>query len=75
MQRLAAVFCPALLAIFVCATSMDAQVSTASLTGTVLDRSGAVVPDARIVVTQTETNFATDTQSGPDGLFTFASIP
>jgi Carboxypeptidase regulatory-like domain len=75
MQRLAAVFCPAFLAFFLCAISVDAQVSTAALNGTVLDSAGAVVPDAKIVVTQTDTHFTTDTNSGPNGSFTFASIP
>ncbi len=52
-----------------------AQVSTASLNGTVLDNTGALVPGAKIVVVQTQTNFTTMTVSGSDGAFQVASIP
>ena len=52
-----------------------AQVSTASLNGTVQDNTGALIPGAKIAVTQTQTNFTTDTVSGPDGAFRVSSIP
>ena len=52
-----------------------AQVSAASLNGTVQDNTGALIPGAKIVVTQTQTNFTTDTVSGPDGAFRVSSIP
>src|SRR5579871_2687061 len=52
-----------------------AQVSTASLDGTVQDNSGAVIPGARIVVIQTQTNLAIETVSGPDGSFRVRSLP
>jgi hypothetical protein len=52
-----------------------AQVSTASLNGTVQDNTGALIPGAKIVVTQTQTNFTTTTVSGPDGAFRVSSIP
>src|ERR1700741_3041369 len=52
-----------------------AQVSTASLEGTVQDNSGAVIPGARIVVVQTQTNLAIETVSGPDGSFRVRSLP
>ena len=52
-----------------------AQVSTASLDGTVQDNSGAVIPGARIVVVQTQTNLTIETVSGPDGSFRVRSLP
>jgi hypothetical protein len=52
-----------------------AQVSTATLNGTVADNTGAVIPGARIVVVQSQTNFTTETVSGPDGSFRVPSIP
>src|SRR5215475_2777901 len=53
----------------------SAQVSTATLNGTVTDNTGAVIPGARIVVVQSQTNFTTETISGPDGSFRVPSIP
>lgn len=75
MQRLAAVFCPVFLALLLCAFPLNAQVSTASLNGTISDSSGAVVPEAQVVVTQTGTNFRAEMQSGPSGSFAFPALP
>src|SRR5260370_1047650 len=52
-----------------------AQVSTASLNGTVEDNTGAVIPGAKVAVVQTQTGFKTETVSGPDGSFRISSIP
>jgi hypothetical protein len=56
-------------------TPVQSQVSTASLSGTVRDTTGALVPGAKIVAVQTETNFTTQTISGSDGAFSFPTIP
>src|ERR1700730_15753759 len=53
----------------------QAQVSTASLNGTVQDNTGAVIPGANVAVVQTQTDFKTETVSGPDGSFRISSIP
>ena len=53
----------------------QAQISTASMNGTVQDNTGAVIPAAKIIATQTQTNFATETVSGQDGSFRIDSIP
>ncbi len=53
----------------------QAQVSTATLNGTVTDNTGALIPGAKVMVVQTQTNFATETLSGPDGSFRVSSIP
>src|SRR5277367_5741870 len=52
-----------------------AQLSTASLNGTVQDNTAALIPGAKISVVQTQTNFTTETISGPDGEFRVSSIP
>lgn len=52
-----------------------AQVSTASLNGTVQDNTGASIVGAKVVALQTQTNFTTDTVSGADGAFRILSIP
>jgi Carboxypeptidase regulatory-like domain len=49
--------------------------STASVTGTVLDSSGAVVPAAEVVITQIDTGFSQSTKSGADGSFSFPVLP
>jgi len=53
----------------------QAQVTTASLNGTILDNTGALVPGAKIVIVQTERNFKSETTSGPNGSFRISSIP
>jgi hypothetical protein len=61
--------------VIVAAPKVRAQLSTASLNGTIQDNTGALIPDAKIVVVQNQTNFTTDTISGPDGSFKVLSIP
>ena len=52
-----------------------AQSSTASLNGSVRDKTGAVIPGATVVLLQTETNFTSDTVSKEDGYFGFSTVP
>jgi hypothetical protein len=47
-----------------------AQINTATLSGSVSDSSGAVVPDATVVVVQTGTGTTRTVQSNASGLFT-----
>ncbi|MDE3136035.1 MAG: TonB-dependent receptor, partial [Acidobacteriota bacterium] len=57
-------------------TNAFAQVTaTASLTGTILDNSGAVVPGARITVTNKSTGDTRTTTSGSNGLYRFDLLP
>lgn len=53
----------------------SAQLSTASLSGTVTDPSGAVVPHASIVITQTDTNFTRNAMSKDDGTYHEEFLP
>ena len=49
--------------------------STASIAGTVKDASGAVVPAAQVVITQTDTGFSQSKESANDGTFVFPILP
>jgi hypothetical protein len=48
---------------------------TGALAGTVTDSSGAVIPNATVTVTNTETNQARTITTGTDGTYKFALLP
>ena len=73
LGSVAALLVVSLLSVFL--RTAQAQVSTASLNGTVMDNTGAVIPGANVLVLQTETNFKSETTSGQDGSFSISSIP
>ena len=52
-----------------------AQGVFATLTGVISDPTGAVVPNAKIVLTDATSGSARDTQADSDGYYTFASVP
>src|SRR5439155_25128788 len=52
-----------------------AQFTTANLGGTVVDATGASVPQATAKVLNKETGFTRTDQTGPDGAFTFPALP
>ena len=52
-----------------------AQIRSATITGTVRDSTGAVVPDAAVVVTQQETGIATNVSTTAAGIFTAPYLP
>lgn len=56
------------------ATSFAQAISSSSLRGTVKDPSGAVVPNAKIVVKSARTGAERSAQSGNDGSFTIPAI-
>jgi outer membrane receptor protein involved in Fe transport len=55
--------------------SAQSRATTADLTGTVRDPSGAVVPGARITATDAATNLERATTSKPDGRFDILAVP
>jgi hypothetical protein len=57
------------------ATSAHADNLYASIRGTVLDPSGAVVPDAKLTATNIATGLTYSTTSSQDGLFAFLQLP
>ena len=53
----------------------SAQLSTATLIGTVVDADGAAVPNANVTVTQTDTNFTRTFQTKGDGSYREEFLP
>ncbi|MGC1781191.1 MAG: carboxypeptidase-like regulatory domain-containing protein [Acidobacteriaceae bacterium] len=68
-------FALAVILLFVTWIPLRAQVGTASLNGTVLDQSGAVVPAATVVLQDTLNKTERTVSSNGSGAFTFAGIP
>ncbi len=63
------------LTMLVFTTTLSAQLSTrATITGTVTDSSGAVVPDATVTLTDNATKVATQTLSNHDGVFVASDL-
>ena len=60
---------------FFCTTSAHADNLYASIRGTVVDPSGAVVPDAKLTATNVATGLSYSTTSSQDGLFAFLQLP
>jgi hypothetical protein len=52
-----------------------AQISTATISGTVSDSQGAMLADARILITNTETGVSTASATNKDGAYTASSLP
>src|SRR5262245_27830756 len=59
----------------VAALSCLAQFTTANLGGTVVDVTGASVPQTTVKVLNMETGFTRTDLTGPDGAFTFSALP
>ena len=55
--------------------SAGAQLSTATLFGTVTDNTGALVPDATVTLTQTDTNFTRVVKSNDQGEYRAEFLP
>src|SRR5437867_260401 len=62
-------------AVFAPATRVNAQVTTATLFGTVRDTSGAVVPGATITATHEGTGMARTSVTDDGGEFTLTALP
>jgi len=71
-KKLAALIATLLLSIF--SISVFAQETTATITGQVTDSSGAVVPNAEIVLTNVKTREERKTKSGEDGYYSLTFI-
>ena len=75
-------YCPALIRIAsaavlvgsVSSTSALAQIANGSITGRVTDGAGALVPDADVTLTRTETGITLQGKANGDGIFTFPAL-
>jgi protocatechuate 3,4-dioxygenase beta subunit len=57
------------------ANQISAQIISANLVGTVLDKTGAVVPGAKVDVTNAETGVKYVTQANETGEYRFNNLP
>jgi len=64
-----------LLLVSFCPTEAAAQAPSGTLNGTVVDQSGALLPDANVVLKSEESGAIRRTQSNRDGFFTIVGIP
>jgi hypothetical protein len=70
LRRFTATATVFLLALFIVGPALHAQLSTrATITGTVTDSTGAVVPGATVTITDDSTKVAVQTQSNHDGVY------
>lgn len=60
---------------FVATPALHAQTGTTSLRGTVLDKSGASVPDAKITLIEVAQGVQRESRTGGSGEFEFRSLP
>jgi len=65
----------ALAAVLLCPTSVSAQTATATITGTIADGTGAVIPRAQVAVQAHGTGFAYQATSASDGTYTVPLLP
>lgn len=62
------------LSLFVCASRMSAQVASGSLSGTVLDTTGAVVPGAKVEMKSQTSGTVRTTESNASGFFNIPAV-
>ncbi len=67
--------CILLMLLTVATAPLSAQEVTASIRGTVTDASGARVPDARVVATETQTGFKRETWTDKSGNYLLVLLP
>ena len=74
MQFRAAAIC-AIVAALLSPLPAGAQTSTAEVLGTVMDSSGAAVPNAKVVITAADTGFIREAATDSTGNYILTSIP
>jgi carboxypeptidase family protein len=65
----------AVVIVFLLASVCDAQVSTSTITGSVLDASGAAVPGAKVVAKNEGTGVTYETKTTSSGDYTLSALP
>jgi hypothetical protein len=74
MSQMRALLCVIVLLFVLTATPAYSQTTFASITGTVTDATGAVVPNATVTATSVQTNIKTTAKSNEDGNYTVAQL-
>src|SRR6266436_1166963 len=69
------VLCCALLLALSCSSTLQAQVTTASVRGTVTDEQKAALAGAEVTITNVGTSYTRSTQTGTDGEYDFPDLP
>src|SRR5581483_1653225 len=67
--------CALLALTFASCAAIYSQAVTGTVLGTVEDSSGAVVPNAKVTLTEVNTNISRTTQTNSSGNYTFPNIP
>ena len=66
--------CAALVLVIACALAVSAQVTSGNVRGTVTDPNGAVVPNAKVTITEKSTNVSSTTQTTGSGEYEFKNL-
>ena len=76
MKRLRSGFTCALLALLICLFSIPlySQAVNATLLGTVTDSSGGLIPNAKVTITETNTNTSHSAQTNESGYYSFPQL-
>ena len=67
--------CTLLAALLLCAVPAFGQLTAGSVAGTVVDSTGAPVPNASVVLRNSDTGVSTSTTTNDAGIFTFPTMP
>ena len=60
--------------VLLCAAAAFAQLNTGTITGTVTDSSGALIPDVKVTVRNTATNVARGSSTSSAGVYTVSDL-
>ena len=60
--------------LLIAAATASAQVDQGAITGTVTDNTGAIVPNAQVTITATDTGLTLQSKSNSSGNYTFSPI-
>ena len=75
LSRALSLFTVLVSALLIPDNSLHAQVTTATLNGTVEDSSGAVIPNATVTLKNESTGDVRNTESNGSGVFSFSAVP
>src|SRR5580692_8982356 len=73
-RRAAIMLCGLVIGMAIFSTRTIAQVDSGAISGTVRDKSGAVLPGAQVTLTNQGTNLAASTKSDANGFYTFTPV-